>query len=60
MDDLIDYLVFEGERIQAELDVYEATHSEPDRLAVLEQRRFARQAWLKTGREMPSELRFDE
>jgi len=58
MDQLISYLEFEGEFIQAELEVFEASGSSSDQSKVIHKRLEAKVAWEEAGNTVPSEISF--
>jgi hypothetical protein len=58
MDILKDYLKFEAEFIQDELESYEQSLSERDGFVVRRKRLEAAEAWQMTGKKVPSEIKY--
>ena len=60
MNNLIDYLVFEGEFTQHALEAFEASGSDEDRIKCLHKRQEAKAQWESQGLSVPSEITFSD
>ena len=59
-DNLIDYFTFEAELTQSELEAFESSGSQEDRVAVQARRLEAKTLWEARGRQIPEGVVFNE